>query len=176
MLIAAFDLATTTGCADGMPNGKPRSWTWRLSEAGDARPERLALLRDYCDRYFRESRPAIVVYEKPLPIAAAYHHGSAEAVTAMLRGAIGVLESSAAKAGITRIAGLGVQDARQHLTGRRTFPKGAAKDEVFAWCRRLGWRPLNTDESDSLCLWSYACALANPRTSHLVTPLFAETA
>lgn len=174
-LIAAFDVATATGCADGRPaDGKPRFWTWDLSDAGDARPQRLALLRRFCDSYFEQQRNERrqvdeVVYELPLGIGtiarmmAARQFNTSEDVLLMLRGAIGVLEGCAAHAGVPIIRGMDIKDARKHLTGQRTFPSGDAKDATTRGCRALGWRVENDNEADACALWSLACGQANPR-------------
>jgi hypothetical protein len=186
LLIAAFDIATFNGCADGRAGGRPRSWSWDLAKAGKERPGRLAMLRDYADRYFAEARPDAVFYEKPLPIAAlfaqvqkmgfqaSFRMGATDETIGMLRGAIGVIEASAAKAKVPYIDGLDVQAARRSLTGLGKFPKGEGKDIVFDWCRRLGWNPANTDESDAMAIWSLGCGKMSPLSAHATTPLFAK--
>lgn len=185
LLIAGFDLATLTGAADGRTSGKPRSWSWDLKRAGKGRPARLAMLRGYLDRYFAEERPDCVFYERGLPIAAlfaqvekfgmqtAFRMGATDETIGFLRGAIGVLESCAAAAKVPHIDGLDVQAARRHLTGMGKFPKGEGKDIVFDWCRRLGWNPANTDESDALAIWSLGCGQMSPASAAMQTPLFA---
>lgn len=184
-LIAAFDLATMTGGADGPAGGRPRSWSWDLAKAGKSRPARLAMLRDYADRYLVETKPDAVFFEKPLPIAAlfaqvqhggmqsAFRMGATDETIGMLRGCIGVIESSAAKAKIPLIEGVDVQAARRALTGLGKFPKGEGKDIVFDWCRRLGWNPANTDESDAMAIWAMGCGKMSPLNAHATTPLFA---
>jgi len=186
MLIAAFDIATVTGAADGASGAKPRSWSWNLGKAGKTRPERLAMLRDYADRYFSENRPTAVFYEKGLPVAAlfaqvqrfgvqaAFRMGATDETIGFLRGAIGVLEASASKAGIPHIEGLDVQAARRYLTGSGKLPKGEGKDVVFDWCRRLGWNPANTDESDAMAIWAMGCGQMSPAMAAMTTPLFAR--
>lgn len=185
LLITAFDLATFTGGADGLTGAKPRSWSWDLAKAGKNRPARLAMLRDYADRYLIETKPDAVFFENPLPIAAlfaqvqkmgfqaAFRMGATDETIGMLRGCIGVVESSAAKAKIPVIEGIDVQAARRSLTGLGKFPKGEGKDIVFDWCRRLGWNPANTDESDAMAIWATGCGRMSPLNAHATTPLFA---
>ena len=105
--------------------------------------------------------------------------GTSEETMLLLRGAIGVVEACAARAGIEDIALFNVQDARKHFVGQRTFPKGKngkseAKTMVLNMCHTLGIKVQNDNESDAVAGWSYSCALANPRIAHLVTPLFAS--
>lgn len=186
LLVAAFDIATLTGCADGRSGGRPRPWSWNLADAGKSRPVRFAMLRDYADRYFAECRPDCVFYEKGLPIAAlfaqvgkmgmqaAFRMGATDETIGFLRGAIGIIEASAAKAKIPHIEGLDVQVARRYLTGPGRLPKGEGKDIVFDWCRRLGWNPANTDESDAMAIWSMGCGQMSPAMAAMTTPLFSR--
>jgi hypothetical protein len=186
LLVAAFDIATLTGCADGRSGGRPRSWSWDLASAGKARPARFALLRDYADRYMVEHKPDCVFYEKGLPIAAlfaqvnkfglnaAFRMGATDETIGFLRGAIGIIEASAAKARIPYIEGIDVQSARRFLTGQGKFPKGEGKDIVFDFCRRLGWNPANTDESDAMAIWATGCGQMSPAAAAMTTPLFAR--
>ena len=83
-----------------------------------------------------------------------------------LRGAIGVLEASAAIAGI-EVEGVAVQDARAHFCGRRTFARGTAKDEVIKVCRALKWDAQDEHQADSAAIWSLLCARANPRLAQV---------
>ena len=186
LLVAAFDVATMTGCADGHTGGRPRSWSWDLSRAGNARPARFAMLRDYADRYLTENRPDCVFYERGLPmgalfaqveklgVQASFRMGASDETIGFLRGAIGVLEASAAKAKIPHIEGLDVQAARRYLTGVGKFPKGEGKETVFQWCQRLGWDPANMDESDALAIWAMGCGQMSPAMAAYTTPLFSR--
>jgi len=114
-----------------------------------------------------------------MPLGVMSKIGATEETLLLLRGAIGVLEAAAAKAKIEEIGSFGVQDARQHFLGQRTFPRGkggrsAAKDYVLIACEQMGIKVANDNESDAVCGWSYICALKNPRIAHAVTPLFAH--
>ena len=172
MLIAAFDIATVTGAADGSPSGKPRAWHWNLKAAGNSRPLKLAMLRDYTDRYLSENKPDAVFYERGLGLAVAMEIGMSDDTMALLRGAIGVVESCAAAARIKRIEAIGVQDARRHLLGAGRIPKGEGKRLVMERCRMLGWTVKNNDEADAACLWNFGVAVMQPLMAHVSTPLF----
>ena len=171
--IAAFDLATATGCADGRPGDKrPRLWSWYLDDAGSERAPKLGLLWRFCDAYFLQQKEQgqpvdEVVYEKPLGIAviasmmAKGQYRTSEEVLATLRGSIGVLEACAAHHGI-KVRGMDIKDARKHLTGQRTFPDGNAKRATMRAAGALGWDPQNDNEGDAAALWSLAVGQANP--------------
>lgn len=154
--------------------------TWNLREAGTARPRRLLYLSNLLDELFRSTIIDAAFYERPMPLAAMNKMGTSEDVMLLLRGAIGVLEAAAARANIEEIGSFGVQDARQHFLGQRTFPRGksgrsAAKDFVLIACEQMGIKVANDNEADSVAGWSYICALKNPRIAHEVTPLFLQT-
>lgn len=176
-LIAAFDIATTTGLCFGAPGGRPTLTTWDLRPAGD-RPRRLAHFHCLCTEFFRLYKIDKVRYESPLNLRAMFGSGTSEQVMLMLRGAIGVLECAAAQAGIDDIGSFNVQDARQHLTGFRTFPKvkgkSTAKAQIMKMCKTLGIDAKTEDSADAYAGWSYCCALANPRLAHLTSPLFSR--
>jgi len=167
--IAAFDVATACGCADGVAGaGKPRFWTWYLSDAGEGRPRRLAYLRRFCDAYFAEQKVDEVVYELPMGIGtiarmmAAGKFKTSDEVLMTLRGAIGVLECCAAHAGVPIVRGIEIKDARKHLLGRATFKDGKAKEMTIRGCRSLGWEVENDNEADAGALWSLAVGQSNP--------------
>lgn len=136
------------------------------------RPAKLAMLAAYWSRYLEEDRPAAVYYEAGMTLRVALEVGTTDDTFALLRGAIGVVEAIAYRHRVPVIQAVGVQDARKHLTGRRSFPKGKSKGMVFEHCKILGWPVTNLDESDGAAIWAYGCALSNPRTAHLTTELF----
>lgn len=169
MNVSAFDIATCTGVCDGSVGETPRLFSWWLVDGGDERPQRLAHLDRFLTAYFNEFKPEIVAYEKPLSIAVIagrMKHGIYninEDTLAMLRGAIGVLEARAAAAGIPRIIQVDIKDARKHVCGQRTFPKGQdAKAATMRAIAALGWRPETNDEADSAAIWALVCAQENP--------------
>lgn len=172
-LIAVFDIATETGICVGRPGGKPTLQTWKLPKTG-TRASRFLFFSDCCDEFFATTKPDIVRSEAPLHVGILMN---SDATFTMLRGMIALFEASAARAGIPDIGDFEVKAARHHLTGQRTFPKvkgkSTAKAAVFNFVKMLGASPANFNESDAYAGWSYTCGLANPRTAHLVTPLFA---
>jgi crossover junction endodeoxyribonuclease RuvC len=175
--IAVFDVATSVGLCVGKPGAKqPFVATWDLRAAGTARPRRLLYFSNLCDKLFAENSIDEVWYEKPMAINVASRVGATEETMLLLRGAIGVLEVCAERAEI-KIDSFGVQDARHHFVGQRTFPKGkngksAAKDMVLIKCDEIGIKVTNDNEADSVAGWSYVCALKNPKLAVLTTPLY----
>ena len=177
--IAAFDIATAVGACDGLIGARPRVFTWWLDDAGKSRAVKLCYFRRLLDLYFAEQHVDAVYYEEPMNLRAMMNMGTSESTIALLRGAIGVIESCAVHHGVQVIGGISVQDARQALTGRRTFPrvngKSTAKDAIIDVARMLKVDVATEHEADAFAVWNYACAMQNPRIAHLNTPLFHST-
>jgi hypothetical protein len=191
MIIAAFDLATATGCCDGAPGASPRLWTWYLRDGGDSRPQRLFHLTKFLRRYFEQQQCDGVVYEKPMPIGMLNSHqpkkgfgGEApkkgfimsEDNIAFARGAIGVLESTCVEFG-KPVEGLAVQDARQAVLGWRinnakTSGEETKKRVVREVTTIFRIDAENDNECDAWVLHAYACSRINPRVALTMTPLF----
>ena len=178
-MIAAFDLATSTGVCWGTPGQTPQFETWDLRKAGEGRPQRLFLLMSHV-RIFLLLRPtASVVYEAPQPMAVMSRVGATDQTIGLLRGAVGVLEATCAEYG-RPVEAIPVQDARGAVLGWRTSrkPKGKKKSDTKARVfREVGYHglcPKTEDEADAAVLWLYACARINPRVALQMTPLFKE--
>ncbi len=175
-VICSLDLGTSTGVALGFANEiKPKLMTWNLREAGKGRPVRFLFLFHQLERLFAENRIDVLAVEQPMEIAVAYRVGATEEVIQFLRGAFGVVELQAARAGIEDIRAFDVNDARRHLLGRGRIPKGEGKQYVMKALGTLGIRAQNNNESDAACGFLYVSALVNPRLAHLSSPLFIES-
>jgi hypothetical protein len=170
--IAAFDLASVTGVCVGCPGGQPLIETLDLRIAGTARPLRLLMLSRCLQTFFSKQRIDRLAYEAPIGIAVAIKMGVTEESLLFMRGAIGVLECEAARAGITEIGSFEAPDAREHISGRRWYKKETVKEEITAIVQSLGYAVKNHNEADAVVGWSYTCAQADPATAHLPMPLF----
>jgi Holliday junction resolvasome RuvABC endonuclease subunit len=175
LYITALDLATKTGVCHG-PAGSPRPLleTWSLAAASE-RPNRLVLLDEMLERHIADFKPAAIYYEAPLPIAVLIQIGARDQTIQMLRSLVAVAEQACARNGV-KVGSWQVQAARHAVMGRGRFKRGEAKKHVMAFCRMLNYMPANDNEADALVGWLYQSALLNPRTAHLTTPLFAQTA
>jgi hypothetical protein len=180
-VIAAFDLATSTGVCWGPVGCKyPRLATWNTREGGKTRPARFLWFFNQCHNFFDEQQVDQLWYEAPLAVNVMNKIGTADETITMLRGLIAILELTAVRFGMKpdQIHAFDVQDAREHLTGKRRHGRtksgrSLGKDEVMRVARMLGMNCANDNEGDAFAGFSYACALANPRIAHLVTPLWA---
>jgi hypothetical protein len=172
-VIAAFDLATSTGVCWGPVGGKPNLFTIDCREGGPGRPSRLVYLFDQLEDFFRHHHIDVVRYEEPMAVAVANKIGVTTDTITLLHGVVAILELCAVRARVFDINKFSVQDARHHLTGARRHG-GKGKQAVLQVCKTLGVEVSNDNEGDAFAGWSYACGLANPRIAHLVTPLFAR--
>lgn len=181
MIICAFDLATATGVCDGAVGvRKPRLWSWYLSDAGDGRPARLALLSKFLRAYFAKEPCDAVVYEAPMPlgmlVAKPGKRGPimSEDNIAFARGAVGVLEATCSEHG-KQVSAVKVMDARASVLGWRTNrdagieTKARVMDDVIG---KLQIDAHSDNEADAYVAWQYACNLQNPRLAVMQTPLF----
>jgi hypothetical protein len=178
-LVASFDIATSVGLCLGHVGEKPAVLTWDLRIAGPSRSRRLLHFSNLCDELFRRHEIDHLRYEAPMPLPVMVKIGAGEETILMLRGLIGVLECCGARADIKDIQSFRVQDARQHVTGQRTFSrkdgKKAGAKVVMQIAKTLGVPCADDNQADAFAGWSYTCGLLNPRIAHLVTPLFAAT-
>ena len=119
-----------------------------------------------------------VYYEQPVNLRVMMKIGATDEMIALLRGAVGVLESCAVHAGIKTVEAVSVQDARQALTGKRTFArlrgKSTAKDAIINTAKMMGVDVKTEHEADAYAVWWWSCARHNPRLAHLSQPLFAR--
>jgi Holliday junction resolvasome RuvABC endonuclease subunit len=146
MRVLAFDTATKTGVAFGEVGGKPKSWPVDLGKV--EWPERysktLRMVSAYVDRF----RPDLVAVEAFV--------GGPKA-NANLIGLVACVQGEASRLGV-RVVSYYPASIRSHFLGG-IRGKTPIKQQVYARCRLLGWEPKDTDCSDSLALWDYACAL-----------------
>ncbi len=170
-LILALDVAGTTGCAEGRPGEKPRTWKWRLGGDGSTRPERLFKLLTLLSEHLVVSKPKIIVIEAPINVRGMD-------TLLFLVGAVGVCEAVARGRGVYDQMHANVQDVRGYFIQRRNFPspkrggeKDAGKKLVMQRCQDLGWNPQGYDESDAAAAWAWACHKRYPRHAPHVEPL-----
>lgn len=175
-VILALDVATLTGyCLGRVGAREPLIGSINLRDVGTSRPRRFLYLAKSLASLFASHEIDQVRFESPMNIAVAARVGATEEVMLLLRGAIGVVECEAARAGIEDIDSFTVQEARKHVLDVGRVPKGTGKKEVMKAVTALGYKCANEDQSDALAGWLYCSALADPRRAHLVTPLFAES-
>ena len=174
--ILALDVANSIGfCLGRVGTSEPLIGSINLRDVGTARPRRLLYLAKALASMFARYAIDQVYYEAPMAIAVAARVGATEETMLLLRGAIGVVECEAARAGIEDIDSFTVQEVRKHLLGAGRLPKGTGKKAVMDMVATLGYKVKDDNEADAVAGWLYCSALVDPRRAHLVTPLFAES-
>lgn len=159
--VLALDISkSSTGYAWGFPNEAPRSGSVRFGTPHHSEAEvgAKALV------WFTKTMPELVGYVPEIvAIEAAWEgNGDRSAHTSTVLLGLQFLIQSVAFLKVHRVPMLvNVATARKSLTGRGTYPKGAAKDAVQAECIRRGWLSLENvqaDRADAIAVWCHVAA------------------
>jgi hypothetical protein len=169
-MILALDLASVTGWACGEPGGVPVHGSIRFASAGASHEAVFTNAFTWLSRHCQVHSPSIMVWEAPL--ATIFKRGSTNSnTTTLLYGLPAVAGLVAYRQGIYDIRKADTRDVRNHFIGSN--PKRVtAKPMVMSQCRKLGWQVEDDNEADALALWSYMCALIEPKQALRPTPLF----
>jgi Holliday junction resolvasome RuvABC endonuclease subunit len=157
--ILALDLSLTVGWSYGVLGQRPVWGHWllgRMAEGGAV----YARLEDEIDDAIKLHRPATVVYEAPF----APQQQSKANVGRLLLGLCTVAELIAYRHGV-RCFEADVRTCRKQVLGSN--PTGGAakvKPVIMAWAERRGWKGVQDDEADALCLLQHSVVFLD-RTS-----------
>ncbi|SRR5580765_2245828 len=173
--VLAIDLATRTGWCRGVVGcGKPEFGAINFGIKNKKMPgcgdEVFAVAMDWMSDLV-DPLPDVVILESMLPPEAMKNKTSRQ-VRDRLAGLHGVIRAVAKRRGVSEISEAAVGDVRAHFIGERNLPRDEAKRSVIDRCQALGWDVANDNEADACALWSYACALIDPKTALSVVPLF----
>jgi hypothetical protein len=169
--VLAVDLAANTGWALGHVGAQPRFGSVRFGDRATHNNVIFAACLDWTIEILQRERPDLLILESLLPPTAKLGHTSAPALD-RLAGLNAIVRAVAHRAQVGEIADAAVSDVRGHFIGSRREARAIAKRLTIERCRRLGWSVVNDNEADALALWSYACALIDPKTALDVVPLF----
>lgn len=173
-----MDLARNAGWCEGRVGGTPQYGSVRLAPDGSDSPAVNWGLFKFLVTRFQAFRPHIFVYEAPRDPR---HMGkkTSQAAIRTLIGLPAVAEAAAYGSSIWDIREAEAASIRSFLlpprpkgSGRRD--EGQLKREVFQHIKLLGFEPKNTDESDAIAGWLYACSIIDGRVGVRTTPLFSE--
>jgi hypothetical protein len=176
MIALALDIATNTGFARGEPGREPAYGSIRFGKPGASHD---AIFGHALDWLIAETaadrRPDVIVYEAPIPGHSKWGQTNTNSLE-ILNGLIAVTRAVAFMRSIFDVRSYTVGEVRKYFIGAGgARMKGKdAKPLIMRKCRLLRWEPRNDNEGDALALWSYACALIDPRTGVRVTPLFSQ--
>lgn len=170
--VLALDLASVSGWALGEPGAEPQHGSIRFAAAGASHEAIFA--KAYCWMWDMCDVHAIgtVVWEAPL--ATIFKRGSTNSnTTTLLYGLPAVIGAAAYLCGIYDIRKAETRDVRNYFIGAN--PKRVkAKPMVMYQCRKMGWPVADDNEADALALWSYMCALIDPKLALQPTLLFGK--
>jgi hypothetical protein len=171
--IVALDLATRTGFAFGPPGAeRPTSGSVRFASPGASHEAIFAGALSWATDQFRDLRPAVIVWEAPLP--ASFKRGSTNAdTTTLLFGLPAIVGAVAHLLAIYDVRKAKASDVRHHFIGCNPR-RERAKALTISQCRRLGWAPSDDNEADALAIWSYMTAIIDPLSAIRPAPLFAR--
>jgi hypothetical protein len=173
-MIIAIDIGTITGIASGRVGSVPTTETVRFGEPGASVNELFCAAAQWIDALLEQrSVPDLLILEELLPPLAKRGFTNTGAQH-RLAGLHGVIRGLAQWHGVPEIASATVGDIRGHFIGERGMRRAAAKRRVMEVCRWQGFNPQNDNEGDALALWSYGCALIDPKAGLDVTPLFGK--
>jgi Holliday junction resolvasome RuvABC endonuclease subunit len=147
--ILALDLSLSVGWCYGHPGETPLYGTWALPVAASA-GQRMASFEN-------ELLDAIAVHDPSLVVLEAAITNHKNAASARIAIGLWALSEAACWRHDVRCIQIGSGQARAAVTGRGTYPKGTAKDNVLAWCRENEFQPANDHEADALITFLAAC-------------------
>jgi hypothetical protein len=174
--ILALDVATITGFARGRVGATPVSGSVRFGNFETKNNAVFGKALAWISKELEpQPRPDLVILEALLP-PDAMKGKTSKAVRDRLAGLHGIMRAVANLRGIPEIAEASVGDIRGHFIFDRAARRETAKAETLLQCRRLGWPAEDDHAGDACALFSYACALIDPKTALQVSPLFRRTA
>jgi hypothetical protein len=169
-LILALDVATVTGFACGRIGEIPVAGSIRFGKHGVRDHVVFGEAINWMHATLHEP-PDLLIIESMLP-PDAMRNATSRAVRDRLAGLHGIVKGIAHLRGVGEIAEASVGDIRAHFIGDRRLRRPDAKRYVMQRCKDLGWPCPDDNAGDALALWSYACALIDPRWALQVSPLF----
>jgi crossover junction endodeoxyribonuclease RuvC len=173
MIVLALDLASVSGWAVGEPGTTPEHGAIRFASKGASHEAIFSKAMDWADEIISMCKPRLIVWEAPL---AGFKGGkTTNDVTTILFGLPAIVGAIAYRHGIYDCRKADTAAVRHHFIGSN--PKRAkAKGMVVRQCCAMGWNCSDDNEGDALAVWSYMCALLNPRLALAPTPLFGRSA
>lgn len=173
-----MDLARNAGWCEGKIGDQPTFGSERLAPDGSDSPAIFAGLVRFVGSRFQTNRPQVFVYEAPRDPRHMGNKTSAASIRITI-GLAAVAEAAAYLTGVMDIREAEAASIRGFLlpprakgSGRRD--EGQLKREVFEHVKLLGYAPRNTDESDAIAGWLYACSLLDGRVGARTTLLFKD--
>jgi hypothetical protein len=182
-LVHAYDIASTTGWAEGTVadlrgGARPRSGSHRFAPVGATRANVLAnAMTWFADRLAIPPRPAAIFIEAPdfFDLGGGKKNGvnrtSMETVKLLL-GLATLVECVAYKRGVYDVQWVSSASVRRVFLGSGKLKGDVAKREAVLKCRALGWEPSDDNAADALALLVYGFEKLWPGSTERTLPLF----
>ena len=170
MNILALDIATVTGWAFGAPGSVPRAGTIRWADVGSSNAAVGCGVLRWVSDFTKLNKVDAVYFEAPFDPRVMGKKTNFN-TTRLLVGLPFLIETLFEAKGIEIIREASVGDVRKHFLGKA--PRGdEGKAQVQLRCRQLGWKFDSADAADALAVWSFGCAVEEPKTAIATSPLF----
>jgi hypothetical protein len=167
--IAAFDIATATGVADGYPGEIPTLETVRFGADGDSHLKICSRALGWIAKRLTDDPPDIAYIEAPMPLGAAIHGKSNARTIVRLHSLYGIVGAAVTLKGIP-LHQVEVGPVRQTFIGHAQLKGDEAKRRCKAMCKLLGWPCHTLDEGDAGALWHFACSVQAPKLAVIIHP------
>jgi hypothetical protein len=172
--ILALDIATVCGFARGRVGEAPTSGSIRFGKKGATNNQVFGAALAWISKLLEpQPRPDLLIIEAMLP-PDAMKGATSRQVRDRLAGLHGIMRGVAHLRGIGEIAEASVGDVRAHFIFDRHCRRESAKRETLRQCQRLGWLAQDDHAGDACAIWSFGCALIDPKTALKVSPLFRQ--
>lgn len=184
-IIQAIDLAQRTGFAIGSPGAMPRSGAVVLKEKKERRDIAMGSLIAWLQDEWKGEKPALVIREAPLPLAA-YKRGKSDTIgtadasqdtVQISYGLHGILEGMCNRYGIQLVDAYPARTRKHFIDAGNMGSRELTKRAVIERCWLLGYFPRSTfdlDRADACSVWDWAAATYGQRSGAL--HLFGEKA
>jgi crossover junction endodeoxyribonuclease RuvC len=168
--VMALDLASVSGWACGEPGQQPAHGSIRFASPGASHEAIFANAAVWIRQKIIDFNPGLIVWEAPL--ATSFKRGNTtNNTTTLLYGLPAIVGAVAYRHGVFDCRKADTSAVRNHFIGSN--PKRTkAKPMVIRQCRAMGWDVADDNEADALAVWSYMCALIDPKLAMRATPLF----
>ncbi len=171
-----MDIARNAGWCEGQVGGKPIFGSVRLAPDGSDSPAVAAGLFRFIGQRFQAFKPNVFVYEAPRTPMQMQGRTNASTLRLTL-GLPMVAEAAAYLCGCWDIREAEAATIRAFVYPKSMRPSGKMdtgqlKRAVFQQIKTLGYDVADTDQSDAVAGWLYACSILDARVGIRTAPLF----
>jgi hypothetical protein len=172
--IWSFDIATTTGFAEGYAGDRPLLQAIKFSREMDGDYDVEARALKWIAEKLALGRPDFAFIEAPFAgnsqSSRGKGHQTTYAVTRRLLGLAAII-GAALRAKRVPVRDVSIQAVRKRFLGDGRLSGDVAKKRAFALCKELGWDPPNHDAADAAAVFHFGVLQVAPSLAVAVEPL-----